>query len=121
MEERQHNQPIHIPDLQRPRSQHPRPLILGHIRRCTPLLLRDLLFLQSHHGVLLPRASRAGILSHLDNAVGAVEVAVQGIIVESGRMVTGVSGISAGAVVNGLLVSKVGFIGLIVVDATLGG
>ena len=32
---------IYTPDLQRPCPQHPRPLILGHIRRRTPQLIRD--------------------------------------------------------------------------------
>lgn len=64
----------HSPNLQRPCPQHSRPLILCHVWRRTPLLLRYLLIPQPLHRILLP-ASRCLLaaclcsVSHGDNRV----------------------------------------------------
>lgn len=47
-----------IPNLQRPRPQNPRPLILRHVRRRTPLIIIDPLLPQSHHPTLLRSVPR---------------------------------------------------------------
>lgn len=51
------------PNLQRPRPQHPRPLILGHIWRRTPLRVRDSLLLETNHRILLHPSRRTAASS----------------------------------------------------------
>lgn len=64
----------HSPNLQRPCPQHSSALVLCHVRRRTPLLLRYLLIPQPLHRILLP-ASRCLLaawlcsVSHGDNRV----------------------------------------------------
>jgi len=66
-----------IPNLQRPRPQHPRPLILGHIRRRNPLIIINLLLqhaldrIQRSCGFLLLCRVAAG-----DDVVAVLVVAV---------------------------------------------
>ena len=56
----------HIPNLQSPSPQHPRPLILRHIRRRTPLLIRNLLLLQPHNRIL-PHLLRSSLAVYFHN------------------------------------------------------
>ena len=63
-----------IPNLQRPRAQHPCALILRHIRRRRPLLCRDPLALNPLHTIHFPRGSRGGRgrVPTRDDVVGVV-------------------------------------------------
>ena len=68
-----------LPNLQRPRPQHPCLLILGHIRRRGPLVLRNLLLPQPDHRISLPGSTAAsGSISNGYNIilVGAVGIGV---------------------------------------------
>lgn len=53
--ERERDREKNTPNLQRPRTQHARTLILGHIRSRTPLIIRNLLLPQTQDRIFLSR------------------------------------------------------------------
>lgn len=69
-----------VPDLQRARAQDPRALIFSHIRRRTPLPIRDLLLPEPHDRILLPRRGRCFLPLVVADAHDGVAVAVHGAV-----------------------------------------
>ncbi len=61
------------PNLQRPRAQHPRALILRQIRRRIALLLRDLLIATRLRLLRRPARRRTRILAYFDHMVPVLE------------------------------------------------
>jgi len=113
-----------IPNLQRPRPQHPRPLILGHVRRRAALPARNLLLAQAHDGVFFPAP---GVYRYHVLVVGSTGTSGGGSAVGKGRggivWVVAVGAGGAGGAVRVLDVVGVGGVefGLRVVEGGFGG
>ena len=123
-----HLKQTNIPNLQRPRPQHPRPLILRHIRRRRPLLRRNLLILQSSHSILLDLLLRSPLTIDLDNGSAAVHAICSRDLRIWIVCSTGGAGGLGGAVVvvgvvgrEGLFVFKFGLVGFVAGGVLLGG
>ena len=118
-----------IPNLQRPRPQHPRPLILCHIRRRRPLLRRNLLILQSSHRILLDLLLlRPPLTIHLYNRSATVRaICCRDLRIRIVCSTGGAGGLRGAFVVVGVVrrerffVFEFGLVGLVAGEGLLGG
>lgn len=104
----------HLPNLQRPCPQDSRSLILGHVRRCTPLILRNLLFLGRNRRIFLPTATRAGVLPDFHDSVRSFGVGIRTVfvgVVDGVARVFGIIGVESSF--NGFLVIEMWFFGFV--------
>ena len=118
-----------VPDLQRPCPQHPRPLILGHVRRRAPVLLGHFFLLVPQHPSLPTRSARlagvaaAGIYFHhasttTASAIGGGLLRVWIVCGRGGRLSVGCQSRGRVGIVWGegrFVVIEGGFLGLVIV------
>lgn len=109
----------HLPDLQRPGPQNSRSLVLRHVRRGTPLVLRNLFLFRWNGCVLLATPTRAGVLPDFYDSIRSFSVGVRTVFVDAVARVFGVIGIES--VLNGFLVVELRFFGLVGFVAENGG